>query len=319
MRARHRSGNAGAHVLLACLVRHSFASLLLHEGRSVIYVARQLGHGAGLTMSTYGHVIDELEDAPTLDDWPLLLLHLALVSAPWPVSAQVVAEGGRARRGSGAAVGIHEYVVDAVCAGGICGEQELHIASGHRDGEDDRRGRCLCRSSGDLACARDASDEEAHRGHRRVDAHVRAFRGSAAGDLDGMRAGCAQQMKNQHTSIDRTVRPGRPSPRPAGSLDSWSRRLNLATLQALCRVARRRRPTRRGQDRRSRPRQSRHRRSTRRHARSGSGLRSRSRDARRRVRLVGRAIGIIHVNDLSGTLRLERASILRTDSWTASV
>jgi hypothetical protein len=35
------------------------ASLLLHEGRSVIYVARQLGHGAQLTMRTYGHVIEE--------------------------------------------------------------------------------------------------------------------------------------------------------------------------------------------------------------------------------------------------------------------
>jgi integrase len=47
-------------------LRHGFASLLLHEGRSVIYVARQLGHGAQLTMSTYGHVIDELEDAPPI-------------------------------------------------------------------------------------------------------------------------------------------------------------------------------------------------------------------------------------------------------------
>jgi integrase len=47
-------------------LRHSFASLLLHEGRSVIYVARQLGHGAALTMTTYGHVIDELEDAPRI-------------------------------------------------------------------------------------------------------------------------------------------------------------------------------------------------------------------------------------------------------------
>jgi integrase len=47
-------------------LRHSFASLLLHEGRSVIYVARQLGHGADLTMRTYGHVIEELEDAPRL-------------------------------------------------------------------------------------------------------------------------------------------------------------------------------------------------------------------------------------------------------------
>jgi integrase len=47
-------------------LRHSFASLLLHEGRSVIYVARQLGHGADVTMRIYGHVIEELEDASKL-------------------------------------------------------------------------------------------------------------------------------------------------------------------------------------------------------------------------------------------------------------
>jgi integrase len=45
-------------------LRHSFASLLLHEGRNVIYVARQLGHDARQTLSTYGHVIDELEGQP---------------------------------------------------------------------------------------------------------------------------------------------------------------------------------------------------------------------------------------------------------------
>jgi integrase len=47
-------------------LRHSFASLLLHEGRSVTYVARQLGHAATLTLTlnTYGHVIDELDDSP---------------------------------------------------------------------------------------------------------------------------------------------------------------------------------------------------------------------------------------------------------------
>ncbi len=33
-------------------LRHSFASLLLHEGRDVIYVARQLGHSAELTLRT---------------------------------------------------------------------------------------------------------------------------------------------------------------------------------------------------------------------------------------------------------------------------
>jgi integrase len=48
-------------------LRHSFASLLLHEGRSVIYVARQLGHDARLALSTYGHVIDEFEDSPRVD------------------------------------------------------------------------------------------------------------------------------------------------------------------------------------------------------------------------------------------------------------
>jgi integrase len=47
-------------------LRHSFASLLLHEGRSVHYVAKQLGHGARLTLDTYGHVIDEFDDAPRL-------------------------------------------------------------------------------------------------------------------------------------------------------------------------------------------------------------------------------------------------------------
>ena len=48
-------------------LRHSFASLLLHEGRSVIYVARQLGHDARLTLTRYGHVIDELEDRPPIE------------------------------------------------------------------------------------------------------------------------------------------------------------------------------------------------------------------------------------------------------------
>ncbi len=48
-------------------LRHSFASLLLAEGRNVIYVARQLGHDATLTLRTYGHVMGELEDAAQLD------------------------------------------------------------------------------------------------------------------------------------------------------------------------------------------------------------------------------------------------------------
>lgn len=42
----------------------AFASLLLHEGRSVVCVARQLRHSAQLTLGTYGHVMEELADAP---------------------------------------------------------------------------------------------------------------------------------------------------------------------------------------------------------------------------------------------------------------
>lgn len=71
-----RSGSGGAFGRAAAAagepkatpytLRHSFCSLLLHEGRSVIYVARQMGHDAQLTLSTYGHVIDELEDAPRI-------------------------------------------------------------------------------------------------------------------------------------------------------------------------------------------------------------------------------------------------------------
>ena len=47
-------------------LRHSFASLLLHEGRSVIYVARQLGHSATMTLETYGHIVEELGDQPRI-------------------------------------------------------------------------------------------------------------------------------------------------------------------------------------------------------------------------------------------------------------
>lgn len=48
-------------------LRHSFASLLLAEGRSVHYVARRLGHSPALTLSTYGHLFAEYEDAERID------------------------------------------------------------------------------------------------------------------------------------------------------------------------------------------------------------------------------------------------------------
>lgn len=53
-------------------LRHACASLLLAEGRTVHYVAGQMGHDAALTLSTYGHVMAELEDAPTVDATALI-------------------------------------------------------------------------------------------------------------------------------------------------------------------------------------------------------------------------------------------------------
>jgi integrase len=47
-------------------LRHAFASLLAHEGRSVVYIAKQLGHGADVSLKAYQHVIDELDDRPAL-------------------------------------------------------------------------------------------------------------------------------------------------------------------------------------------------------------------------------------------------------------
>lgn len=49
------------------MLRHSFASLLLAEGKSVHYVARQLGHSPALTLNTYGHLFAEYEDAVCID------------------------------------------------------------------------------------------------------------------------------------------------------------------------------------------------------------------------------------------------------------
>jgi integrase len=43
-------------------LRHSFASLLIWEGRPITYVAAQLGHSSAMTLRTYAHVFEEFED-----------------------------------------------------------------------------------------------------------------------------------------------------------------------------------------------------------------------------------------------------------------
>jgi integrase len=48
-------------------LRHSFASLLLAEGRQPLYVARQLGHSVAVLFATYAHLIDEFEESENID------------------------------------------------------------------------------------------------------------------------------------------------------------------------------------------------------------------------------------------------------------
>jgi integrase len=71
-------------------LRHSFASLLLHEGQHVIAVARQLGHDARLTLTRYGHVLDELSGAGHIDpEAEIRAAQDALGPAEYPQAATV--------------------------------------------------------------------------------------------------------------------------------------------------------------------------------------------------------------------------------------
>ena len=46
-------------------LRHSFASLLIHEGRNPLLVAVAMGHSSGqLIWSTYGHIFEDARLAP---------------------------------------------------------------------------------------------------------------------------------------------------------------------------------------------------------------------------------------------------------------
>lgn len=55
------AAHAGAAGARPYDLRHSFVSLLIAEGRSVIDVARQAGHNPTMTLQTYGHVFDEFD------------------------------------------------------------------------------------------------------------------------------------------------------------------------------------------------------------------------------------------------------------------
>jgi hypothetical protein len=45
-------------------LRHSYISLLIAQGATVVDVARQAGHSPTMALSTYAHVFDEFAEAP---------------------------------------------------------------------------------------------------------------------------------------------------------------------------------------------------------------------------------------------------------------
>lgn len=57
---------AGVEHVSPYSLRHSFASLLAHQRRSGPYIAKELGHGLALSMSTYQHELLELENQPAI-------------------------------------------------------------------------------------------------------------------------------------------------------------------------------------------------------------------------------------------------------------
>jgi len=44
-------------------LRHSFVSLLIHEGQSILEVAPQAGHSSQTCLRDYGHLFDEFDPA----------------------------------------------------------------------------------------------------------------------------------------------------------------------------------------------------------------------------------------------------------------
>jgi integrase len=64
----HRAAKAaGVEGATPYSLRHSFVSLLLAEGRSVLDVAQQAGHKASLSLDTYGHLFADFDGREKVD------------------------------------------------------------------------------------------------------------------------------------------------------------------------------------------------------------------------------------------------------------
>jgi integrase len=60
---RRAAKAAGAEGARAYDLRHSYVSLLIQEGVSILEVARQAGHTPTVALDVYGHVFDEFDPA----------------------------------------------------------------------------------------------------------------------------------------------------------------------------------------------------------------------------------------------------------------
>lgn len=68
-------------------LRHSFVSLLIHEGRSVVDVARQAGHSPTMTLDVYAHVFDEFDIAERVSAEDQIAQARSVVSGSCPPDA----------------------------------------------------------------------------------------------------------------------------------------------------------------------------------------------------------------------------------------
>jgi integrase len=95
---RPAAAAAGVQGARAYDLRHSFCSLLLYEGRTIVEVARQAGHAPSMSLDTYQHVMDELDGAERVPaDEQIRRARARLVPVSYPPSGprapRVAADG----------------------------------------------------------------------------------------------------------------------------------------------------------------------------------------------------------------------------------
>ena len=61
------ANEAGVEISRPYDLRHSAASLWLHEGNNAVQVAGWLGHKPSMTLDTYAHVLEEFDPAERID------------------------------------------------------------------------------------------------------------------------------------------------------------------------------------------------------------------------------------------------------------